>query len=170
MTTQQPPQRSRSSLHSCRSWSCWRKEGPVCFRGRETDAFCHRLHLFFNFSHLYLRSPSVAGVQGGRVVLFYTLIHTQVAHFRVTDLKQKCIFFINGLLFNFFPGFSVALDSPRRRTRCCCTSSSPGKRCPGTSRSFCTADSSSERPSGRCPRNRYRGSARAGFTPDVNLG
>lgn len=143
----------------------------MCLRGRETDAFSHRLHLFFFiFLHLYLRSPSVAGVQGGRVVLFYTLIHTQVAHFRVTDLKQKRIFFINGLLFHFFPGFSLALDSPRRRTRCCCTSSSLGKRCPGTTRSFCTADSSSERPSGRCPRNRYRGSARAGFTPSVNLG
>lgn len=28
----------------------------------------------------------MAGVQGGRVVLLYTLIHAQVAHFRVPNL------------------------------------------------------------------------------------
>lgn len=131
----------------------------------------------FYFLNLYLGSPSVAGVQGGRVVLLYTLIHAQVAHFRVPDLKSKCIVFINIFYFLSFhfvelfkPVFGLALDSPRRRTRCCCTSSSLGKRCPGTTRSFYTADSSSERPSGRCPHNRYRGSARAGFTSNVHLG
>lgn len=36
---------------------------------------------------LYLRTPTMAGVQGGRVVLLYTLIHAQVAHFRVTNLS-----------------------------------------------------------------------------------
>lgn len=39
------------------------------------------------------------------MVLFYTLIHTQVAHFRVTDLKSKWIMFINifsFLILNFF--------------------------------------------------------------------
>lgn len=30
----------------------------------------------------------MAGVQGGCVVLFYTLIHTQVAHLRVSNLKS----------------------------------------------------------------------------------
>lgn len=44
-------------------------------------------------SILYLRTPTMAGVQGGRVVLLYTLIHAQVAHFRVTNLcKDKAIF------------------------------------------------------------------------------
>lgn len=52
-------------------------------------------------------------------------------------------------------------DSPRRRTACRCTSSSPGRRCRGTTQSFYTADSSSARPSERRLRNRYRGSARA---------
>lgn len=31
----------------------------------------------------------MAGVQGGCVVLLYTLIHTQVARFRVTNLESK---------------------------------------------------------------------------------
>lgn len=38
---------------------------------------------------MYLRTPSMAGVQGGCVVLLYTLIHTQVAHFRVSNLKSQ---------------------------------------------------------------------------------
>lgn len=35
----------------------------------------------------------MAGVQGGRVVLLHTLIHTQVAHFRVANLKSQSIFY-----------------------------------------------------------------------------
>lgn len=58
--------------------------------------------IIFLFLNLYLGSPSVAGVQGGRVVLLYTLIHAQVAHFRVTDLKSKCIVFINIFYFLLF--------------------------------------------------------------------
>lgn len=55
----------------------------------------------------------------------------------------------------------ISSDSPRRRTACRCTSSSPGRRCRGTTQSFYTADSSSAQPSERRLRNRYRGSARA---------
>lgn len=40
----------------------------------------------FLVSVSYLRTPPMAGVQGGRVVLLYALIHAQVAHFRVTNL------------------------------------------------------------------------------------
>lgn len=36
---------------------------------------------------LYLRTPPMAWVQGGCVVLLHTLIHTQVACFRIADLK-----------------------------------------------------------------------------------
>ncbi len=43
----------------------------------------------------------MAGVQGGRVVLLHTLIHTQVAHFRVTNLKSKSVF-ENHTKFHFF--------------------------------------------------------------------
>lgn len=56
-------------------------------------------------SVLYLRTPSVAGVQGGRVVLLYTLIHTQVAHFRVTDLKYGYVFKMT--LLSFFSHLSL---------------------------------------------------------------
>lgn len=37
----------------------------------------------------YLRTPSMAGVQGSRVFLLDALVHTQVAHIRVTNLKSK---------------------------------------------------------------------------------
>lgn len=119
-------------------------------------------------SVLYLRTPSMAGVQGGRVVLLYTLIHTQVAHFRVTDLKYEYIFKMT--LFSFFSHFSHRLcwcDSPHHRTACRCTSSSRGKHCQGTIRSFYTAEFSSGQLSERCLHNQYRGSARAqGVTID----
>lgn len=59
------------------------------------------------------------------------------------------------------PFSRILSDSPRRRTACRCTSSSPGRRCRGTTQSFYTADSSSVRPSERRLRNRFRGSARA---------
>lgn len=48
--------------------------------------------MYASVSMSYLRTPSMAGVQGGRVVLLHTLIHTQVAHFRVANLKSQSIF------------------------------------------------------------------------------
>lgn len=55
----------------------------------------------------YLRTPSMAGVQGGRVVLLHTLIHTQVAHFRVTNLKSQSVFYNPTRL--HLPQFSLSL-------------------------------------------------------------
>lgn len=148
------------------------EKNEPCVSGDESDALCRRHHLWI-FLNLYLGSPSVAGVQGGCVVLLYTLIHAQVACSCVADLQSKCIFPI--IIFYFFlPNFFepslfpfLPLRSPRRRTRCCCISSSLGKRCPGTTQSFYTAGSSSERPSGRRPHNRSRGSARAGLQSNL---
>lgn len=46
---------------------------------------------------LYLRAPTMAGVQGGCVVLLYALIHAEVTHLRVTNLcKDKAFFWGSG--------------------------------------------------------------------------
>lgn len=115
--------------------------------------------------------------QGCRVAVWFSFIPWSIHRWFTLELRiwkmlyssliySICYYFISFLT---VPVFSLAPDSPRRRTRCCCTSSSLGKRCPGTTQSFYTADSSSERPSGRCPHSRYHGSARARFTTNVNL-
>lgn len=58
------------------------------------DSFGHEsTQVYVSVSMSYLRTPSMAGVQGGRVVLLHPLIHTQVAHFRVANLKSQSIFY-----------------------------------------------------------------------------
>lgn len=47
---------------------------------------------------LYLRTPTVAGVQGGCVVLLYTLVHAKVAHLGVTNLCKDTAMFGPGKL------------------------------------------------------------------------
>lgn len=58
-------------------------------RGEDSGEM-HSVDIFLSaVSMLYLRTPSMAGVQGGRVVLLHTLIHTQVARFGVTNLESN---------------------------------------------------------------------------------
>ncbi len=108
-------------------------------------SFCFGFSSFLNLSGLFLSPivhPSVS------------VIHPLVQMHQTSDVPASlsALFLLN---------VSVTADSPLRRTACCCTSSSPGKHCQGTTRSFYTADSSSVQPAERCLHNQYHGSARA---------